>query len=427
MFRKLPLSLILSISTSALADANINSFNLRSKIINGTQFNRSFQDKFRGQEAELFSLELALKTFLGDSNQYIESLEFTVLKLLLQNKFWYTPLEDKKISILRESFCRNWDNSYEPYNLKSKTCFQLDHKYTGKNETLRSRVEDILNTHGTLSQPNAVKEAKNILDDQFLYESHENKLARLINYRSGRYEDFPSDVIFSTIYPQNAAIYGDTILIFKDQRSVDLSYFNGEINGAWGIRGDAGELITPGYIKPNELKAIILRKRGEFPDKLRRRVGINTYASQQMAPVEYVFVKKQIQQKNYVFIYDGRILGKKSYCVRFNQEGTLVHCKWTSPNYMHNGRYVLIGHQEVGPNTNYHVNLIGALTLDDGTEVNSQTIFKDILYFSKRKLNEKLQNSQGVGEPRISETIKNIEIIKENKSYKLKFIRGLEK
>ncbi len=419
------LALILTVfSNFCYAEADLSELQISSQSIGGVQFPRDMEYRFRGQEAELFGLNEALSAFYGDSTTFIETLEFSVISLILQDKFWYSPYEDDKIAIMRTSFCKNWADKSQTYNPRSKKCHQLETKKISSSETLGDAIERIKKSQPIFSFEQAQLIAKSLLDEQFAYESNQSKTQRLINYTSGRYEDFPSDVVFSTVYPQNAAIYGDSILVLNDQRSIDLSYYNGILNNQWGIWGDAGEFVTPGYIAADELAGIHLRKRYDYPDKLRNRVGIDQYGVQKHAPIEYAFYKTSFGGKTYVLAFDGKVKRRNSNCLKPDQNGTIVHCRWTRGTHNFNGQNVLIGNQKLAPNKNLVATLIGVLVLHPVDEEPEEIsgLLDQFQFFSRRGLDQSLKNSQGIGEESPLSTISKFRKTINGTKYKLTLV-----
>ncbi len=81
-----------------------------------------------------------------------------------------------------------------------------------------------------------------------------------VDYRYGNYNEWPSDVVFTTVYPQIANPYGGNILLYRDLsgRGADLNYYNKVVNRQWGriydyAGVDNGEFVFSHFMLPEEM------------------------------------------------------------------------------------------------------------------------------------------------------------------------------
>lgn len=388
-------------------------------------FPRNNTIRYRGQEAELFTLSDALKAFFGDNNSVVESLDFSAISLMLQKKWWKTPDEDSmKMNRMRKFYCKNWKYRDDSKSLNKKDCYNLENTYIKNSVSLKDTVNSYLKKKPKYSIKESKSIAKRILNQKFGHESDERKKNRLLDYNSRYYQDFPSDVLFSSVFQQNAMIYGDSIIVIKEDvnRSLDLGYYNGIINSKWSKFSDAGEFITPGYIDNDEVIGLHIRKRAEYPDKVRNRVRIDEYRVQKHEPIEYAFYKVEYKSKTYVYVFDGYRGRKTNHCLTVTN-GNFNHCKWAIPSSQHGDRMVLSTDQALSKKLSYVPNLIGILALKKVNETSSvpKKLFKKFQYFSKKTLDMNLKNSIGVGAESPQKTIKDFRMNINGEIYNLEF------
>lgn len=393
-------------------------------------FPRDYVYRYRGQESELFTLDSALRAFFEDEAYTIESLEYSSISLLLQNRWWPSANEDQnKMNRMRKYFCKNWEVKDKSKNIQNKYCHNLHKTYIAKNKSLQFVIAELLAKKKSYSQMQASLLAQAILKKKFNYESNKTKRNRLLDYNSSHYQDFPSDVLFSTIFQQNAMIYGDTVIVIspKDNRSLDLSYYNGVNNSKWGFSADAGEYITPGYIKASEISGIHLRQRGEYPDKVRNQVRIRTYKAQKDFPIKYAFYKVTHQGRVYILVFDGKRGSRNTYCIS-RSSNKFNHCRWATPMHNNGLEMLLAGNQPLGVVQSYIPNLIGVLSLKQvGTQpTRPDSLINQFKYFSEVSLDQSLKNSNGIGEQSPLRTIQNFQMRKNNKTYELHFFKANE-
>ena len=421
-------SLLVFSSMATVAAPSLQSVQLYKQSIDtpygNITFPRDYELRYRGQEAELFPLEKALRAFYGDKTATVESLDFSSISLILQKKWWIgdTP-EDKKMWRMRKYFCKNWKaDNRDVNNIKNKYCHYLKVHKVSRFQTLEEEINDYLDKKSKYSEQEANLITQKIMNKKFSYESDRDKKERLVDYNSGRYQDFPSDVLFSTIFQQNAMIYGDTILVLNrnDNRSLDLSYFNGATNGRWGKAADAGEYITPGYIQSSEINGIYLRKRMEYPDKLRNQVRLGTYKIQKDTPIEFAFFKYVDKGETYVLVFDGKRGSSNAYCMT-RKNYVFKHCSWAEPMFTDGLDLKLIGNQPLGKVHNYVPNLIAVLTLNEVGKISDRPdhIINKFKYYSSESLDVSLKNSLGIGEDSPLKTIQNFKMQKNGKDHKI--------
>ena len=426
-------STLLLLSSIVIADPSLTNIQHPKQVLTiGTEaieYPRDYNIRYRGVEAELMGLDKVIKALFGDDSIYLESLEFSAISYALQGKWWYRADEDReKMSKMRTFYCKNYKDEND-YDEKSKYCYNFNKGKTGKDTTIQSEIDSYLATKEKYTEAQANKIAVNIMTKKFQYEGREKIEARVVDYRSGRYQDFPVDVLFSTIYQQNAMIYGDTVVVLKpfDKRSIDLSYYNGLKNDSWGYKADAGEYITPGYIKADEILGVHLRLRGEYPDKIRNRVGIKDYKVQKHFPITYAFYKYNFKGENYILIFDGKRGSRDTYCMAM-YGGDFAHCAWEEPLHLRGEELILGGYQGIGERIKYVPNLIGIIA--SGTNESSikrpDELMNKFSYKSSESLDKDLINTSGVGEKSPLKTINSLDLRLNGKKTAIKFFLATE-
>ena len=284
---------------------------------------RNYLPRYRGQEAALYSAKEAILSMLEIKPKVVGSLAYTAVKLALLNEL--DNHNDAVTRMIRYRFCKNWGNEGVKYNPNSSDCYFLDNTYIGNDYTLRDGIEN-LKKDITVNESNVSKITFELLDKALKNKGKSQIISEYANYQSKNYNDFPSDMVFTSVYPQIARVYGDTIIVTKDLRSLDLSFFNGKLNNYWPIWGDAGEFITPIGIKPNDIIGIHLHKRGDYSNRLKNYVSIADYSVQKNFAIEYALYKLN----NSVFIFDGS--GK--FCIRLSRQNEVVFCNETTPLHL---------------------------------------------------------------------------------------------
>jgi hypothetical protein len=429
------LALFGPVTSSAKSEPSISELQSISQSITtpygvNIQFPRDYALRYRGQESELFSLDSALRAFFGDRTATIESLEYSSISLILQNKWWPKAGEDKnKMYRMRKYFCKNWDAKDKSKNIDNHYCHNLYKTNISKSTNLDDVIKKYMINSKTYSKEQANLITQNILKKKFSYESNNVKRKRLLDYNSDSYQDFPADVLFSTVFQQNAMIYGDSVIVIApdDNRSLDLSYYNGINNARWGFAADAGEYITPGYIKASEITGIHLRQRGDYPDKIRNQVRINTYESQKNFPIKYAFYKTSYKHKTYILIFDGKRGARNTYCVT-RSSNTFNHCRWAEPMHNNGVELLLAGNQPLGKVQKYVPNLIGVLALDEIGKPSQRPdgLINQFDYLSNESLDSSMKNAAGIGEQSPMTTIQAFQMHNNNKSFKINFFKANE-
>jgi hypothetical protein len=314
--------------------------------------------------------------------------------MALQGAFFnYNADEDPKLTKLREAICRNWSSSewYEPSGDK---CFKLDHYRVSEQLSLKEAIQKEIHQNGGPWRNFLEASDKAVeLINSYFFELGKEKITRnFLNYASQ--EHYPTQIVFSSLYPMNAHIYGDTITVFKEPlRTLDLNFYNILLGNSWATWSDAGEFADPGYVNANALVGYEIHQRGNYPDRARENVGINLYSVQKDYPIELGFYPLKTDNETFVLVFDSiKDDGTKSYCLR-PIENTVFHC-----NYSAGSARQLRGDRPLGTSTDEEAKLIAILELcrlgkpcDKGQEFLKQ------YRRSVRSLDVHFKNSQGVG------------------------------
>lgn len=409
-------TLVASLSVNAAESYEFSSF-IDSSNYNGI-YPRHDYIRYRGQEAELYPLSSALKAFWGDELQNIESPIFTGIKLALQGKFFGN--QDTKVKSLRRDLCKDWSVKDVPFDYHSVVCKQFLTKSIAKGVTIDDEIKSILAAapDGRLSEKDAVEAARGMMETYFHY-LYDSKIEKwFLNYQTQFH--YPSEIIFSTIYPKNSYIYGDAVTLIKNsKRTIDLNYYNVLAGNEWAVWGDAGEFIEPGYIDAASLVGYEIHRRGDYPDRLRNRVPIKLYSSQEREPIEFGFYPLKIKETTYIGIFDStKKDGTKSFCMK--PEGNEVyHCENAQPNFAFNGRMVLRGDAAVGASTNEEARLIAVLELCpvDETCLSGKKLLRNYKR-SKRSLDVSFTN-KGIGAKNVLKEIKKLQMKEAGKKLKV--------
>lgn len=264
------------------ATSSFYSYSPKTKKINGTTFPRNGLTLYRGTGDPQFSTAKAIKALLGDKNAYLESFFFTTIKMALQKKTFNGPV-----------------------TLSSYLNKQID--------LLIKKNKD-----QALSETQAVQETKALVDESFRYWNSVNKVVPVyIDYQSSQWQDWPLEVVFSTIVSPAAATYGDKLVVINEStpRSLDLNYWNYIHNGLWYVHTrDADEFIAPGYLPPNDITGYQVR----------------TGKDKGWHFIKYALYKMKINGKPYILIFSGQKKNQQaSTCMSYSSYlQKYVHCDY---------------------------------------------------------------------------------------------------
>jgi hypothetical protein len=267
-------------------NVDISELNPVPERISGVVFPRLKEIKYRGATEVQYSRSSAILAMLG-ADEPLESILYSGIKLQLMKE--------------RCSFCatlapqlvlKGFNNSIELELLKN------DNKpYT---------VEQAREIAYKMMEADL---SKKLADGTFIDEK--------VDYRSPRYEMFPQDVVFSTVYLEVANIYSRFITVIKEstKHSLDLNFWNKIRNGAWLFIArkwaDRGEFITPIMIDAPNI------------------IGFNEYLSQVPnytvfrplpAELDIAYMKLNEKGEDLVLIFDGKT-GPASRATAIIQDG----------------------------------------------------------------------------------------------------------
>jgi hypothetical protein len=251
---------------------DFSSLNPPAQIINGVEFPRLKELKYRGVPEVQMDRKKAIAAMLG-ADESMESIIFSAMKLLLmKERFNFYPtvkpaMDARGLSLKVEAALLK--NNDEPFTLDKARAIAF--------KILEDDLKDRLNS-GYLLQHN-------------------------IDYKSGAFETFPQDVIFSTNYIEVANIYSRFITIIKDQPSqmLDLNFWNWIKNGSWVLTShkwvDRGEFISPILIEAQKIVGFI-EYLTQVPD----------YTVFRVLPKEldFAFIKSTVGGEDVVLIFDGK-------------------------------------------------------------------------------------------------------------------------
>lgn len=266
----------LFISQTVLAGSDLAQFSPSGQRIRGEQYPRNGRLLFRGMEQHQFELDKALKSMLGDKSSMIESRLFTSIKYeLLGQSFSHAVGIDRQIGH------QTYRNSFS---------------------------EDV----------EATEKTKELLDQYFNSLSRSEHIAKNIDYRSGSYNDWPSDIVFSSIIQPAAGTYGYNMAMIRETspRSIDLNYYNYVNNNAWyDHTRDVGEFAAYGYIPSEDIVGFQVRE---------------TAGSKGWHRIRYAFQKDESAQLEQVKVFDGAHPYYKtpSSCMSFNNQDEMYHCNY---------------------------------------------------------------------------------------------------
>jgi len=318
-----------------VGQAETSLFNLSpsTSMMNGLRYPRNGQTLYRGTQEQQMGLSEALSAMLGDKDIFVESFFFSTIKfkLLGQNFSAAVPL-----------------NSY-----------------------LEDQIQKIRQAKGrSLNLQEAKNTAKELVDRTLDYYLRLNKVIPFyIDYRSSQFNDWPNDVVFTTIISPAAATYGNRVLVFKERtpRAIDLNYWNFKNNGIWyDHTRDAGEFINFGYIEGEDLIGYQIRS------------GSNkAWHSIRLAIYKAVF-----ESRPYLLVFSGvDQRGRVSTCIDHNSRDDLYyHCDYSA------GQVALMPPSL----TPERPSLIGVVVLCDSSGENCSRPPKDLLKkynSSKEKIN----------------------------------------
>ncbi|MBJ00676.1 MAG: hypothetical protein CME67_05540 [Halobacteriovoraceae bacterium] len=195
------------------------------RVISSTVFPRNGKYLWRAMNTDQYTKFDAIKAMFGNSAANVESKVFSKLKMKLMGKSSPFPLLGM--------------GSYIDSEL-SKASKEIP-----------------------LTEVEASSRAKKIMDGHFFSLPFSTLESQSLNRWSPAYLDWNPWLVFSSISPAICYLYNKEVLVsFKeeDKRSLDLTYYNYVLNGAWrggygsAAHSDTGEFITPGHIDAKDIK-----------------------------------------------------------------------------------------------------------------------------------------------------------------------------
>lgn len=204
--------------------------------------------------------------------------------------------------------------------IKNKLMLRAFSKAIPLSPYLEGQIAALLKSnHGrALSEDRAVQATKDLVDGTFEYLKNRNLLLnQYIDYSSGSFIDWPQDVVFTTVISPVAATYGDRILVVKEKsfRALDMNYWNKLHNDLWyQYTRDAGEFISFGYLRPEDLVGYQIR----------------TGREKSWHRIETAFYKSVQNGKVSILVFSGkRARGDDSSCLDFNSvDKAYYHCDY---------------------------------------------------------------------------------------------------
>ena len=208
----------------------ISHLNEQKQIIDGIEYPRINETKYRGVEPIQMDRNKAIKAMLGDENANIESILFSAVKLKLMN-------EDVPFISLVVNIFVDRNLSREINKAVSK------------------------NNNRYFNEKDASQKALTIIEESIQKHIWKKGFLRsYVDYKSYSLELWAKEVIFSTVYLEVANIYSKDIVVLEDSKNnqmLDLNYWNKINNGSWVFTVhpwvDKGEFITPIYISNDKV------------------------------------------------------------------------------------------------------------------------------------------------------------------------------
>lgn len=194
------------------------------RTIVGVRYPRNDLPLYRGTTNDQMSLERAIRAMLGDETAPVESLFYsTIYNGILGRSFGHAV-------------------SLVPF--------------------VQNRIREA-RAAGVVTESEAHAKTRAIVDEQFRYFASQGTLAgKYLDYRSGSYDDWPNDVVFTSINSPAAATYGPNIVVVREtaKRSIDLNFWNYDHSRTWyDYTRDAGEFSAPAYIPAEDIDGFQLR------------------------------------------------------------------------------------------------------------------------------------------------------------------------
>ncbi len=174
--------------------------------------------------------------------------------------------------------------------------------------------------------------AMSLVDDLFMSEpAKSNAVSLYLDERSGKFVDFPTNLVFTSAYQASATLYGGQTIVIKETRprGVDKHYWEFKRKGTplnEHPAADLGEILTPGFLPPGDVDAYWLRK----VDKDASVSIPEMRASGKLPerPIDWVFQKVVIGGRPHVLVFDG----KDSSCVEKDDTGAYYACDFNYRN-----------------------------------------------------------------------------------------------
>lgn len=287
----------LLVSTTVNADVvrkfHIGDQNPPAKTIEGIDFPRSKDIKYRGVSESQYDTRKAVRAMLG-ADEDIESILFSGIKLLLMKK----PC----------GFCSNISEA-----LVNRGFGQLIEKALEQNK----------------SQPFSEAKAKEIafkmIEEELITRLKQGKFEEeKLDYRAPEYEMFPQDIIFSTVHLEVANVYSKQISILKEgiKNYVDLNYWNKIHNGSFlfiqRTWADRGEFITPILVEASDVIGHL--------EYLSKSPNYTVFRPLQ-ADLDYAFMQVKNGEEKAVLVFDGKIKGSHRATAIVKDQGEFVLAK----------------------------------------------------------------------------------------------------
>ena len=274
--KRIALSLLI-LSSSIAYGFDFFQYSPQNKVINGENYPRNSYIRYRGTTKKQMSLNKALRAMFQNEDAYLESFFFSKIKLELMKQS--VPFS---------------------YNLSRYLQRKIDNK--------------IKSNGGALNPVDATNYAKHLVDDHFKYHTSKDRnwaIDSYINYNSSTFNDWPQEVVFSSIVSPSAGTYGDRIVVIdeKTPRSLDLNFWNKVHNDKWfDHTRDAGEFLAPGYIPYSDIIGYEIR----------------SGSSKRWWDIEYIFYLEYINGQPVILVFDGE--GRN--CAMKTESNDYVFCKF---------------------------------------------------------------------------------------------------
>ena len=250
-------------------------FSTPSRSYRGEKLPRLGKYLYRGMTAGQFNPDKAIRAMLGDQTANIESFLFTTVKS----------------ELLGKSFSRSVAIPYE--------------------------LRRLMLGMSASNERDAVTKTIALFNDYLNSMSDSEIINQYIFYRSGHFNDWPNDMVYSSLIQPAAGTYGYYIAMIKEEqlRSIDMNDYNQyHDNISYVYTRDVGEFGSFGYIKSEDIQGYQIRNKSG--DKSWHRI-------------EAILVKKENNHGRYLEVYSGKHprFGASS-CISFNDNKELVHCHY---------------------------------------------------------------------------------------------------